>query len=155
MSRTIANVVTEKSRRLLEPGESVSRVYLAQGGINPWSLIAFSVVGLVLVRGLSGAMGQPGGFGALGGLVGGFVGWLIATMLTTRRVILKTDRSVVLLACGKFTAKKPVKVVTRLPKGTKVGPLSGTWAPLESGGEKLWIHKMFHDNMPELTTKLG
>lgn len=46
MSKISAKVV-ERSQGLLEPGEQVRRVLLAQGGINPWAQVVFFMVGLI------------------------------------------------------------------------------------------------------------
>ncbi|MET7484711.1 hypothetical protein [Streptomyces sp. NPDC005538] len=122
----------------------MERVLLAQGGINPWAQVGFFLVGLIGVRVVAVAAGASSGGGALLGALGGLVGMTVAMALTTRRVVLATDRGLVVLEYGRFGGVKPSGVVARLPKGTGIGTLSGTWARTELAGERLWVHKKWH-----------
>ncbi|WP_329248209.1 hypothetical protein OG223_15835 [Streptomyces sp. NBC_01478] len=137
----------ERSQGFLEPGERVERVLLAQGGLNPWAQVGFVVVGLIGVRVVAVAAGASGGFGALGGVLGALAGAMIAAAFTTRRVVLSTDRGVVVLEYGQFGGVRPSKAIARLPQGTTIGTLSGTWARTELAGERLWVHKKWHGNV--------
>ncbi|MDX3850546.1 hypothetical protein [Streptomyces sp. AK02-01A] len=148
-------VISERSSRFLEEGETVRRVYLAQGGINPWAQVGFFVAGLVLVRVVAMAAGADGNLGLFGGVLGGVLGAAVAAALTTRRVVAVTDRAVLLLSYGRFGAVKPNSVVARLPKGTRIGELSGTWAKTEIAGEKLWIHKKWHGDAAAFEPRIG
>ncbi|MEU6342628.1 hypothetical protein ABZ883_16995 [Streptomyces sp. NPDC046977] len=134
----------ERSRGFLEPGESVRQVFVAQGGINPWAtmwMFAGAVMLGIVARRLAGEapwLGLPWLLIAL----------VVALLATTRRVVLVTDRAVVTLAMGRWGTTRPNRVVARLPLGTRIGPLSGTYAKVELGGERLWIHKKFHGSAP-------
>ncbi|MFD5078164.1 hypothetical protein [Streptomyces sp. NPDC058371] len=129
----------ERSRKLLEPGEAVRRVYFAQGGIPPQTRVIVVVTGMVLAR---FALGDQ--LGLAGGAIGGIVGALAVTALTSRRLVLRTDRSLVVLAYNRFAGMRPSVLSARLPKDTPLS-LSGTWAPVVLDGEKLWIHKRWQD----------
>ncbi|MGI5413874.1 hypothetical protein ACQEV9_44620 [Streptomyces chartreusis] len=151
----ISGMVIERSRRFLEPDEQVRRVILAQGGINPWLQVVFFVVGLIGVRIAFNAVGADGVLGIFYGVLGGAAGALVAGALTSRRVVLVTDRSVVVLAYGRFGGVKPSRLAARLPRDTRIGPLSGTWAPIELGGERLWVHKKWHGDAAAFEARLG
>ncbi|WP_327428755.1 hypothetical protein [Streptomyces sp. NBC_01236] len=155
MAPKILAKVVERSQGLLEPGEQVRRVLLAQGGINPWAQVAFFMVGLIGVRAVAVAAGAASGFGSLGGALGGLAGGLIGAALTSRRVVLMTDRGVVVLEYGRFGGVKPTRVLARLPLGTALGVLSGTWARTELAGERLWVHKKWHGDAAALAGRLG
>ncbi|WP_405993810.1 hypothetical protein [Streptomyces sp. NBC_00986] len=155
MAPKISTSVVERSQGLLEPGERVERVLLAQGGINPWAQVGFPLVGLIGVRAVAVAAGASGGVGALGGVLGALIGAVVAAALTTRRVVLATDRSVVVLEYGRFGGVKPTKVIARLPRDTAIGTLSGTWAQTELAGERLWVHKKWHGDAAAPAGRLG
>lgn len=142
MISTLSGKVIGRAQRFLEPDERVRRVVLAQGGINPRLRIVFFMVAAVGVRVLLTAMGEAeGAAGLLGGFLGGLAGAFLANGFTTRRGVLVTDRNVVVLEYGRFAGVRPIRVIARLPQGTRIGPMSGTWAPIELAGERLWVHK--------------
>jgi hypothetical protein len=155
MAPKILSRVVERSQDFLEPVERVERVLLAQGGINPWAQVGFPLVGLIGVRAVAIATGASSGVGALGGVLGALVGAVIAAALTTRRVLIATDRGVVVLEYGRFGGVKPTKVIARLPRGTEIGALSGTWARTELAGERLWVHKKWHGDVAAPAGQLG
>lgn len=64
-----------------------------------------------------------------------------------RRIIVATDRAVVVVRAGAFTGTSAKEVLARLPRGTRIGPLSGLWAKTEVNGERQWIHKRFHGDI--------
>lgn len=65
------------------------------------------------------------------------------------RVVAVTDRAVVVLEAARMVNSKPTAVRTRLPRNTPLGTPSGIWAVLELGGEKLRVHKRFHNDIEE------
>lgn len=114
--------------------------------------MVFFMVGLVGVRVLFTAMGAAeGAAGYLAGFLGGLAGVLLANGFTTRRGVLVTDRNVVVLEYGRFGGVKPIRVIARLPQGTRIGPMSGTWAPIELAGERLWVHKKWQGDAAAFT----
>ncbi|MFC8512397.1 hypothetical protein [Streptomyces sp. NPDC057257] len=71
-------------------------------------------------------------------------------------MVLVTDRAVVVLEYGRFGGVKPTRVLARLPQGTPIGPMSGTWARIELAGERLWVHKKWHEDAAAFVpTRLG
>ncbi|MFI9829513.1 hypothetical protein ACIHIX_17700 [Streptomyces sp. NPDC051913] len=133
-----AERVRAVSQGLLEPGERTRRVMLAQGGVSPWWRAGFFLVGAMAFQ-----LVPVGGYAGFRGALGGLAGVLLANAFTSRRVVLVTDRAVVVLQYGRFGAVKPTRVLARLPLGTEIGPLSGTWARIELAGEPLWVHRQW------------
>ncbi len=105
---------------VLQPGEALEQIFIAQGGMTPW------VANLPL-------------FGALGALV--MQSWV------SRRIIAVTDRAVVVIQASKFAATSPRRVVARLPRQTTIGPVGGVWAKVRLGNEVLWVHRRFHKDV--------
>ncbi|MFE0516150.1 hypothetical protein [Streptomyces sp. NPDC058964] len=155
MASRLSGVVMERARPLLEPGEQIRRVVLAQGGIRPTAQVWIVLPGLLAGRILADAAGAVIWQEALWSALGAMVAAVIATCLITRRVLLVTDRSVVLLEYGRFGGVRPARVIARLPQGTRIGPLSGTWARIELAGERLWVHKRWHGDAAAFETRLG
>ncbi|AZP17493.1 hypothetical protein EJC51_16010 [Streptomyces aquilus] len=44
-----------------------------------------------------------------------------------------------------------IGVIARLPQGTRIGPMSGTWAQIELAGERLWVHKKWQGDAAAFT----
>jgi hypothetical protein len=65
-----------------------------------------------------------------------------------------TDRSIVLFRQSKATAT-PKEILGRIPRNTKIGPVSGIWAKTELNGEKLWIHRRFHKDVASADAALA
>jgi hypothetical protein len=64
-----------------------------------------------------------------------------------RRIIVVTDRAIVIVKAGAWTGTSAKEVIARLPRGTRLGPLSGLWAKAVINGEQQWIHKRFHGDI--------
>ncbi|MEU6376545.1 hypothetical protein [Streptomyces sp. NPDC046909] len=144
MSRLSVRVAL-RSQRFLEPGEQIRGVVLAQGGMNPWLLTVCFMAGFLGVRFAVLVAGAPGGAADVAwGALGAVVGTALANAFFTRRVLLATDRGLVVLEYPRFGSIRPTRVRARLPLGTGIGPLSGIWARTEVAGERLWVHKKWH-----------
>ncbi|MFF5492580.1 hypothetical protein [Streptomyces aquilus] len=141
----------ERAQGFLRPGERVRQVMVAQGGINPRFQIAFLMAAFIGVQILSDAMGLAGNAGILMGALGGVAGGLLANGFITRRAVSVTDQDVVVLAYGRFGGARPTRVAARLPQGTRIGPMSGTWAQIELAGERLWVHKKWQGDAAAFT----
>jgi hypothetical protein len=121
-------------------------VVLAQGGINPWLQGALFLSGLIGARFVVAAWDGPGVFDLLWSVLGGVGGAVLANAFISRRVVLLTDRGVLVLEYGRFSGVKPTRLLARLPLDTPIGPLSGLWARTELAGERLWVHRRWHGN---------
>ena len=115
----------------LEEGERVDHMIKALAGMNRWLAL-----GLAAIIGLGVSL-LLSSFG-FGPIVGVLVLFVVFTRLYARRLILVTDRAVVLLAGSRFTFK-PTAVLDRLPVDTPLGPLQGLWPQLQLGTHKLYV----------------
>jgi hypothetical protein len=70
---------------------------------------------------------------------------LLGQLLVKRRIIAVTDQHVVVV--GATFGGKPTEILRRLPRATRIGPPRGVWAVLDLGGEKIWVHKRFHQDI--------
>ena len=84
---------------------------------------------------------------------GGLNPWLASALglvgalgLVKRRIVAVTDRDVVVLQAN-VNGTKPTKVLTRLPRHTRIGPVKGVWATTRLGDEKLYVHWKFHKDV--------
>ena len=115
----------------LEEGERVDYVIKALAGMNRWLALGLAaIIGL----GVSLLLSTYG----FGPIVGVLVLLIVFTRLYARRLILVTNRAVVLLAGSRFTFK-PTAVLDRLPVDTPLGPLMGLWLELRLGTHKLYV----------------
>jgi len=98
----------------LEPGETVTTVFPAQTGPNPWLFGAF--------------------------------GMLLMLFGTQFRVVVVTDRSIVLLKAGAMSAARPREVVKRSPLESV--DFDGTvWGKVHVAGERHWVHRRFRNDV--------
>jgi hypothetical protein len=117
----------EKARPLLEPGEAVAHVVRAQEGKNRYLAMLFALVGgagLAVVAGAP-ALAFP-------------LGYLVFTLQYRRRLILATDRALVVLAGGWFRYT-PQKVIERLDLETPIGPLRGLQMETRIGDHRMFV----------------
>jgi hypothetical protein len=76
-----------------------------------------------------------------------FVSYWIIAIKNAYRVVVVTDRRILVCTSGRFRTT-PVKGVEReLPRSTRIGQPSGLWWKCESLGEKLYVHKRFHKDV--------
>lgn len=72
--------------------------------------------------------------------------WIIL-FTNAYRVVVVTDRRILVCKSGRFRIT-PVKAVLReLPRNTRIGPPSGLWWRCETLGERLYINKRFHKDV--------
>jgi hypothetical protein len=118
----------EKARPFLEEGEVVGHVIRAFEGINRWIGLAIAAA---VAFGFTVAV-------KLNPILGAIVLMLVFTRLYARRLIVATDRGVVVLAGGlwRFT---PTKLLDRLNLETRIGPLHGIWMETQLNGRRLFI----------------
>jgi hypothetical protein len=84
--------------------------------------------------------------------VGGPSPWLMALagsalylIFTKPRIVVVTDRRILLLKASKMVQSKPKGVEASGPHVT-LGPVKGLWAPIHLG-DKLYVHKRFHKDV--------
>src|SRR4051812_26208490 len=87
----------------------------------------------------------PADAGVTPWLANGF-GLIGRALLAKPRLIAVTDRAVVILQAG-IGGTSPTKVLTRLPRDTRIGPAKGIWAPVVLASQKMYVHKRFHKDI--------
>ena len=79
----------------------------------------------------------------------GFTPWLralggLAALLSKPRIVIVTDKAVLVLRAGRLMGTRPLELLGRLPRATRIGPLSGqVWMKTNLNGENVWIHRRF------------
>jgi len=85
-----------------------------------------------------------------------FLSWIIIVLFADYRVVVVTDRAILVLSSGKFFPAKPKKLVARLSRGTPLGPVSGAmWARLQLGTDRMWVHRRFHKDVRAADADVG
>jgi hypothetical protein len=74
--------------------------------------------------------------------------WIII-FKNSYRVVVATDRRIIVCRSGRFRVTPVHEVLVELPRSTRIGPASGLWYKCESLGERLYIAKRFHRDVAE------
>ena len=64
-----------------------------------------------------------------------------------RCVVVTDDAIYVLDSTKRSGGAKPREMVGRMPRHTRLGPVSGRWAEVDLLGERHWVHQRFHDQI--------
>jgi hypothetical protein len=72
--------------------------------------------------------------------------WIIL-LTNAYRVVVVTDRRILVCKSGRFRMTPVKEVVRELPRNVRIGPPNGLWWRCESLGERLYIHKRFHKDV--------
>jgi hypothetical protein len=72
--------------------------------------------------------------------------WIII-LTNAYRVIVVTDRRILVAHSGRFRRTPVKRVVRELPRETRIGPPSGLWYRCDGLGERLYISKQFHKDV--------
>lgn len=78
--------------------------------------------------------------------------WILVSSLiilfgNTYRVVVVTDRRILLCRSGRLRMTSVNEVLRELPRGTRIGPPEGLWWRCETLGEKLYVHRRFHKDV--------
>lgn len=72
------------------------------------------------------------------------------------RIIVATDRAIVVLKGGALRPTFPKELLARVPRATTIGTkLSGLWGRGELNGENLYIHKRFQADVAAMDAAAG
>lgn len=74
-------------------------------------------------------------------------------LLTQQKIVVVTDRGIVVLKAGKWAPAKPKALEARGPH-IVLGPVKGLWGKIHLG-EKLYVHKRFHKDVEAADASLG
>jgi hypothetical protein len=72
--------------------------------------------------------------------------WIII-FRNSYRVVVVTDRRILVCRSGRFRTTPVNDVVAEVPRDTRIGPPHGLWYRCESLGDRLYIHKRFHKDI--------
>ncbi|MBI2169793.1 MAG: hypothetical protein HYU28_09900 [Actinobacteria bacterium] len=71
-------------------------------------------------------------------------------------VVAVTDRSVIVLRASFWMPAKPKSLHQRLPRQSRLGaPLKGLWGKADVGGERMFVHKRFHNDVAAADAELS
>jgi hypothetical protein len=114
----------------LEPGETFQVGFTALSGPGPY-LVLIAVIFGVLLSLLTGRR------------------YVRPFIRNAQWTVVVTDRAILLL---KSSGREEEFIVTRLPRDTRLGPVSGWWAMISLNGEWMFVHRRFHADV-ELADK--
>ena len=80
--------------------------------------------------------------------------WLIVLFGAKYYLLVATDRNLVAIRAGAWVPFKPKAVEQRLPRSTRIGPVSGMWGRSDVLG-KTHIHKRFHQDVEVADSMIG
>ena len=79
--------------------------------------------------------------------------WIII-LSNAYRVVVVTDRRIMVCRSGRFTITPVKSVENEVPRSTRIGEPSGLWWPCDTLGQKLYIHRRFHKDVREADAAL-
>ena len=75
------------------------------------------------------------------------VSYWIVLFKNAYRVVVVTDRRIIVAKSGRASTTRMNDVVRELPRATRIGPPTGMWYKTSTLGERLYIHKRFHKDV--------
>ena len=80
--------------------------------------------------------------------------WIII-IKSPYRVVVVTDRRILVCRSGRFRTTPVNEVIAELPRATRIGPASGLWYKCQTLGDRLYIHKRFHKDVASADAALS
>jgi len=74
--------------------------------------------------------------------------WIII-IRNSYRVIVVTDRRILVGRSGRMTTTPIKEILRELPRSTRIGPPSGLWYKTDVLGETMYVAKRFHKDITE------
>lgn len=74
-------------------------------------------------------------------------GYLAAVLLAKYVIVTVTDRRILVLKASMLGTTKPKELLGTFPRDTRLGPLSGTYAKIDLGGTRYYVHRRFHKDV--------
>jgi hypothetical protein len=72
------------------------------------------------------------------------------------RCVVVTDDAITVLESTRWSGgARPQGMAGRMPRHTRLGPVSGRWAEVDLLGERHWVHKRFHDQVAAADREAG
>jgi hypothetical protein len=79
----------------------------------------------------------------------GLTGWIVFFAINRYRIVVPTDRRILVLDAGKTSMKKARGIVAELPRSTQLGPPTGVWHAIPVAGERLRVHRRFFKDIQQ------
>jgi hypothetical protein len=79
--------------------------------------------------------------------------WIII-LSNAYRVVVVTDRRILVCRSGRFTMSPVKAVMAELPRQTRLGEPSGLWWPMDALGFRLYVHRRFHKDVRQADAAL-
>jgi hypothetical protein len=76
-----------------------------------------------------------------------FLSYWILLFKSSYRVVVVTDRRIVVCQAGRMSVTQIKGVVGEFPRSTQIGPASGIWYKCLTLGEPIYIHKRFRQDV--------
>jgi len=83
------------------------------------------------------------------------IGSLIALIINRYRIVVVTDRRILVLDAGKWTQRTARAVVSELPRATRLGPTSGLWYKIDTPAGKIHVRRYFHKDVNAADTAIA
>ena len=75
------------------------------------------------------------------------VSYWIVLVKNAYRVVVVTDRRILVCKSGRMSTTPVNEVVAEFPRATRIGPASGVWYKCDALGDRLYVHKRFHKDV--------
>jgi hypothetical protein len=75
------------------------------------------------------------------------ISYWIVIFRNAYRVIVVTDRRILVCSSGRFRMTPVNQILRELPRATIIGPPKGLWYRCDHLGERLYINKRFHKDV--------
>ena len=79
--------------------------------------------------------------------------WIII-LSDAYRVVVVTDRRIMVCKSGRFTISPVKGIETEVPRSTRLGEPSGLWWPCTTLGRKLYVNRRFHNDVRQADAAL-
>jgi hypothetical protein len=83
------------------------------------------------------------------------IGSLIALVINRYRIVVVTDRRILVLDAGKWTQRTARAVVSELPRATRLGPTSGLWFKIDTPAGKIHVRRYFYQDVNAADTTIA
>lgn len=83
------------------------------------------------------------------------IGSLIALIINRYRIVVVTDRRILVLDAGKWTQRTARAVVSELPRATRLGPTSGLWFKIDTPAGKIHVRRYFYKDVNAADTAIA
>src|ERR1700722_2584327 len=83
------------------------------------------------------------------------IGSLIALIINRYRIVVVTDRRILVLNAGKWTQRTARAVVSELPRATRLGPTSGLWFKIDTPAGKIPARRYFYKDVNAADTAIA